>query len=86
MAPDVRGQIESALNSLRDALKGDDGSAIKKTMDNLASVSQKLGEATYGGGAPGAAPGATAPEAESDRGTAGAKKDDDVIDAEYEVK
>src|SRR4051794_8698155 len=89
---DVRGNIESALNALRDALKSDDGDRIKKTMENLQSVSQKLGEAMYGGQA-GAAPGGDgpAPEAQSDRGTAGGggggkKKDDDVIDAEYEVK
>jgi hypothetical protein len=36
------------------------------------------------GATPGASP---APEAQTDRGTtAGPKKDDDVIDAEYEVK
>jgi molecular chaperone DnaK len=92
---DTRGQIESALNQLRDSLKGDDGNAIKKSIDNLNQVSAKLGEEMYksaggpGGGAPGAGPG-VAPEAQTDRGTAGAapgaKKDDDVIVAEYEVK
>src|SRR5438477_7974614 len=50
---DVRGNIESALNALRDALKSDDGDRIKKTMENLQSVSQKLGEAMYGGAAGG---------------------------------
>jgi len=87
----TRGSIEGALNQLREALKGDDGSAIKKSMDNLSSVSQKLGEAMYAGqgGQPGGQPGGPAPEAQTDRGTTGAgagKKDDDVIDAEYEVK
>jgi molecular chaperone DnaK len=61
-------------------------------MEALQQASLKLGEEVYkstaakGGPAPeGAAPG---PEASTDRGTAagGAKKDDDVIDAEYEVK
>src|SRR6476659_8622133 len=65
---DVRGNIESALNSLRDALKSDDGDRIKKTMENLQSVSQKLGEAMYGGAA-GGGPG-VAPEAQPDRGGA----------------
>ena len=50
----------------------------------------KLGEEMYKGqSAPGGAGGAGArgPEASTDRGTAGGgKKDDDVIDAEYEVK
>jgi molecular chaperone DnaK len=88
VSADVRGQIENALNSLKDALKSDDGERIKKSMDNLTTVSHKLAEEMYkSGSAPGgAAPG---PEASTNRGTtagAGAKKDDDVIDAEYEVK
>ena len=82
---DVRGNVESALNNLRDALKNDDGDAIKKTMENLTTVSHKLAEEMYktGGAAGGAQP---APEASTDRGTTGPKKDEDVIDAEYEVK
>ena len=84
----TRGEIESALSQLRDNLKGEDGTAIKRSMDNLNTVSHKMAEEMYkAGGAPGGA--GPAPEAQSDRGTAGpaeAKKDDDVIDAEYEVK
>jgi molecular chaperone DnaK len=81
----VRGEIESALNQLREALKGDEGTSIKKSMENLESVSHKLAEEMYkAGGAPGGGP---APEAQSDRATSGEKKkDEDVIDAEYEVK
>jgi len=97
VAPDTRGQIESALNNLRDALKSDDGDRIKKTMEALTAVSHKLAEEMYkSGSAPGGAGGeGPGPEAHSDRGAAGAgaaaggdgkKKDDDVIDAEYEVK
>jgi len=91
VSADTRGQIEGALNSLKDALKSEDGDRIKKSMENLTSVSHKLDEEMYKStaqsaqGAPGAGP---APEASTDRGTTdgGAKKDDDVIDAEYEVK
>jgi len=90
VSADVRGQIENALNSLKDALKSDDGERIKKSMDNLTTVSHKLAEEMYKtGSAPGGAGAAPGPEASTDRGTtagAGAKKDDDVIDAEYEVK
>jgi molecular chaperone DnaK len=88
--PGTRGQIESANSQLRDALKGDDGDAIKKSMDNVQKISQKLAEEMYKdkGANAGAAPGGPgAPEAQTDRGTTGeAKKDDDVIDAEFEVK
>jgi len=96
VSADVRGQIESALNSLRDALKSDDADRIRKSMDNLNQVSHKLAEEMYKGAAAGAGPGAApgGPGPQSDRATAnaapgdgeGAKKDEDVIDAEYEVK
>jgi molecular chaperone DnaK len=98
VAGDIRGQIESALSNLRDALKSDEGDRIKKAMDNLTQVSHKLAEEMYkssaaAAGAPGTGPGPGGP-AGSDRATAGAgagapgdgKKEDDVIDAEYEVK
>src|SRR5882724_9188608 len=86
---DIRGNIESALNQLREALKGDDGTVIKKSMENLTTVSHKLAEEMYKAGqpAPGAASGGDggpAPEAQTDRGTTAGgtgKKDEDVIDA-----
>src|SRR3954463_3041263 len=91
VSADVRGNIESAINALKDALKTDDADAIKKTMENLTNVSYKLAEEMYKqqGGQPGAAPAGApgagpAPEAQTDRGTTEKKKDEDVIDAEYE--
>ncbi len=90
VAADIRGNIETALNGLKDALKSDDGDRIKKSMETLTQASHKLAEEMYkstAGAAPGAAGASPGPEAQTDRGTAGAgKKDDDVIDAEYEVK
>jgi molecular chaperone DnaK len=85
VSAETRGQIESALNALRDALKSDDGDRIKRSLENLNQASSKLGEEMYKAqAAPG---GGAAPEASTDRGTtAGGKKDEDVIDAEYEVK
>ncbi len=100
--PDVRATIESALNNLKDALKSDDGGRIKPAIENLHQATSKMGEAIYGGGAGGGGgqpggggPGGAGPGPGSDRATAGAaaggggdgkKKDEDVIDAEYEVK
>src|SRR3954451_21244564 len=88
VSADARGNIESAVNQLKDALKSDDGDRIKKSIENLTNASYKLAEEMYKsqGGQPGAgAPGAGgtdgaggAPEAQSDRATA---KDEDVIDA-----
>jgi len=90
VSPEVRGEIESSINNLKDAIKSDDAERIKKSMDALQQASMKLGEAMYAqpaGGAASAAPGTASPEAQNDRATGEAKKkDDDVIDAEFEVK
>src|SRR5688500_13982008 len=95
---ETRGNIESAMNNLRDALKSDDADRIKKTMESLVAASQKMGEEVYraagaqagaAGAGAGAGAGGPGPEASTDRGTTaggGGKKDEDVIDAEYEVK
>jgi len=89
----VRGEIESALNNLKDALKSEDGGRIKPAMDTLQMAVQKMGESIYGGAGGGAGP-QPGPGPGSERATAGGadtgsdgkKKDEDVIDAEYEVK
>jgi molecular chaperone DnaK len=89
VSADTRGNIESAINALRDALKSDDGDRIKKTMETLSSVSHKLGEEMYkNAGAPrgGAAPTDGQPAGAPGDGDGAKKKDEDVIDAEYEVK
>jgi len=88
VGPQERGNIESAMNSLREATKGDDTNAIKRASENLMTASQEIGKRMYeqaakatsaaGQAAPGQAPGAT----EEKKGKGG----DDVIDAEYEVK
>jgi molecular chaperone DnaK len=78
-----RTAIETAMASLKEALKTEDVTAIQQTTQALAQASMKLGEAMYkaqqaqAGGEPGA-PGAGEP------GTGGDKpKDDNVVDAEF---
>jgi molecular chaperone DnaK len=93
---DARGDIESKLNALREALKGDDGDQIKRTHEALETASHKLAEEMYksqaaaAGAGRGGAGDAAASEAPSGDGEAPSeqkpKKDDDVIDAEFEVK
>ena len=75
----------------RKPLKSDDADRIKKTMENLKQASYKLAEEMYKAAGRAAAaraagrPGAgSADRPRHDRGEQ--KKDDDVIDAEYEVK
>jgi len=81
VSTETRSEIESAISNLEDKIKGDDRSAIEAAQANLEKVAAELGKAVYeatageqadGGGA--------APQAETP------KKDDDVIDAEFEVK
>ena len=75
--------IETAITALKGVMESDDVAAIKEKSDALMQASLKLGEAMYK--AQGAAAGATgaqgteqgAPEAE-------AKKDDNVVDADFE--
>ena len=78
-------KIEEAIAKVKKALEGDDLEAIKKSQDDLMTVSHKLAEAMYaktagGSGGPGAAGGEGAPGAEQASG----KKDDDVVDADFE--
>ena len=89
VAADVRGQVEVALNNLKEAKNSDDGDRIKKSIENLNNISHKLAEEMYkGAGATAEAAGAGGTPPPSDRAThtEEKKKDEDVIDAEYEVK
>jgi len=85
--------IEEKLNSLKEALKGQDASKIKKAMEELTKASHKLAEEVYkaarqsqegqkqpGGPQPGAGPKDQGKEAPK------GKKDDDVVDAEFKVE
>jgi len=82
-----RGSIESAISSLREALKGDDADAIKRTTEALEQASHKIAEQMYKQTAEtqAAAGGQVPPEGEAKPGGKD-DKGDDVIDAEYEVK
>jgi len=83
-----RGNIESAVSSLRDALKGDDAEAIRRAMGSLEKASHGVAEAMYkaaggarqaGGAQQAGQPGGQSKGADKPGG-------EDVIDAEYEVK
>jgi molecular chaperone DnaK len=81
-----KSKIEDAIAKVKKALEGDDLDAIKKAQDDLMNVSHKLAEAMYaktaaGPGGPGAAGGSGAAGGENQ---ASGKKDDDVVDADFE--
>ena len=80
-----RTRIEEAIARVKKALEGDDLEAIKKAQDELMNVSHKLAEAMYaktsgGQGGPGADAGA---QQGTDQQASG-KKNDDVVDADFE--
>ncbi len=83
---DERGKVEAAINNLREALKGDDTEAIKKAQESLMHEAQTIGKIIYEEAAKqqqaaAASEGQTpAPDASS------TATDDNVIDAEFEVK
>lgn len=80
VSAETRSNIESAISNLESKLKEDDKSALEAAMNQLNEASIELGKAVYEATAAGATPGAEAAE------DASAAKDEDVIDAEYEVK
>jgi molecular chaperone DnaK len=90
---ETRGKIESAVNNLKEAVKGEDADAIKKAIENLGTAGQELGKVLYEEAAKkqaaSAQPGAAEPaggETPPPEGEAKRKGGDDVIDAEFEAK
>ena len=80
-------KIEEAITKTKKALEGDDIDAIKKAQDELMTVSHKLAEAMYaktagGQGGPGADSGTQ--QQAGDPQQASSKKNDDVVDADFE--
>ena len=87
----VRGDIESAINNLKEAIKGDNADAIKKSIENVGTAGQELGkilyeEAAKKQAASGQGQQTPPPPAEEGKGQPKEKKRDDVIDAEFEAK
>lgn len=76
---DVKTEITSDVDTLKEALKGEDDDAVKSAYDKLVANQQKIGEAIYSQQqAPeGAAAGDAGADASASTGT-----DDDVVDAE----
>ncbi|MFQ5590620.1 MAG: molecular chaperone DnaK [Phycisphaerae bacterium] len=87
--PDQRSNVEAAINSLREAAKGDDAKAIKNAQQKLLSDAQALGKAVYEEVAKQQATASAAAGSGSGGTSAGEQStgsNDDVIDAEFEVK
>ncbi|NOT72689.1 MAG: molecular chaperone DnaK [Hyphomicrobium sp.] len=74
----IKGDVETAIQAVKDAISGEDVEAIKSAANALTQVAMKIGEAVYTakGGAAGM----------DDDGDAASAKDegDDVVDADFE--
>jgi len=84
-----KAKIEEAIGKVKKALEGDDIEAIKKAQEELMNLSHKLAEAMYAktASAQGGQGGPGGPDAGAGSGGAGqasGKKDDDVVDADFE--
>ncbi len=96
IGPQERGDVENALNRLRDLAKGEDKASLERAVEDLNKARMKLGEAIYksaadaagagAGAGPAGGPTATDDRAQGEAPPAAGKGPDDVIDAEYEVK
>jgi molecular chaperone DnaK len=85
--PSEKARIEDAIAKVRKAIEGDDINAIKSAQEELTNASHKIAEAMYSkasasqGGAGAGAGAHTGPSAEQQ---GAGKKDDDVVDADFE--
>jgi len=90
VSQETRGNIEQALSRVEEAIKGEDKAQLDSAVQNLQNAAQELGKAIYeaqsaeqqaeaGGAAEGGEQAGEEPRSES-------KDDEDVIDADYEVK
>ena len=80
---DKKSEIESAIEAVREALKGSDTDAIKSAYDTLQNKFQAVSEELYKHAAEQAQAGGA--EQAADAGAAKPKKEGDVVDAEFEV-
>ncbi len=84
----IRSSIESAITSAKSAMEGSDAGSIKSATEDLQQASHKLAEAMYqhaagATGQPGAGP--EQPFGGGGPGqSAGGKRDEDVVDADFE--
>ena len=83
VSSEARGRVESAINDVETMIKGDDAQAIDRSLEQLQTAAAELGKVIYEQAAADGAGGDA--DAGGDAGGKGGK-DEDVIDAEYEVK
>ncbi len=79
--PATRSQVETAVNDLKQSMKGDNVDDIKRLTETLTHASHAMAQAMYQQTGPTTGPQAGAGDA---NGPASASNNDEVVDAEYE--
>jgi molecular chaperone DnaK len=87
-APELRAQAEERIAAVRRAIEGDDRGAVERAVEELTRVSHQLAEQMYaasaGQGGPAEPDGEGQGQAGPGREEAGARPEDEVVDADYE--
>ena len=84
---DAKAEVEAKIKVLREKLEGEDVAAIQAALADLEASAQKIGQALYAQAQQEGATEADAPEEGSQEGAgAGAGVDEDIKDADFEVK
>jgi molecular chaperone DnaK len=78
--------LEGAIAKVREAAKSDDVNRIKTAITELEAASHAMSEALYKSAAGGAGPQPGGPQPGATEGGAPGSGEDDVVDAEFEVK
>ena len=85
---ETKTNVESAIESLKKAMEGDDAAEIKRLSDELTQTSHKLAEAMYQQasqeGAAQDADGGGTDEGADQQGEGAPGSDEDVVDADFE--
>ncbi len=79
MSDSDKAPIQGAIDRVKDAMKGNDADAIKRSLSDLQMAAQAMASHMHGGGGGGPERGGSPPSGDG-------KGKDDVIDAEFEVK
>jgi molecular chaperone DnaK len=86
VGPDVRSEVEAALNEAREALKGEDDARIQSAQETLTQAAHKIADALYraqqAGGGPGGGGGESGGGGPQGGGESGGGGDEGVVDAE----
>jgi molecular chaperone DnaK len=81
--PALRGEIDNRLGKLRSAATGNDAAAIKSALSEVEQIFQQLGQSMH---AHGGASGGAGPQGAGGDASEGATSDEDIKDADFEVK